>query len=145
MLVKFSSIAVMVFLILFSSFKVFGQLELPKSSDGDYSTVLLLNLSNKADSGFSRTYKIPHSITQAVFEVAADTISASDSLIVTLQGSPTGKAEGPWFTIYTLRSGTSGEVLRQYLTNTDRYIRCLYQCKGSAISNDFRCFFTPKR
>lgn len=130
--------------ILIGCIAVVAQAELPKTSEGDYPSVALLNLANKADSGYSKTYKVPYKITQYVFEAAADTITSADSLIVILQCSPTGSAAGPWFNHATWRCGVQGEVFRQVISGAGRYVRCLYQCKGSGIANDFRCYLTPK-
>ncbi len=123
---------------------VFAQYDLPKTSGGDYQTVTLFNLVNKADTAYSAVYKTPYNVTQIIFEGVADTVTASDSLIVVIQGSPTGTVIGPWFTHAVWRCGVLGEANRQIIIGADRYIRALYQCKGSAIANDFRCYITPK-
>lgn len=123
---------------------VFAQIDLPKSNIGDFQSVTLFNAVNKADTGYSAVYRIPFNITQIIFEGVADTVTASDSLIIIIQGSPTGAATGPWFTQGVWRCGTLGEANRQTITASDRYIRVTYLCKGSAIANDFRCYLTPK-
>jgi len=134
-----------IFMVLFLQIIVSAQTELPREASGDYATVTILNLINKADSSSSKVYKVPYNVTQFVFEAVSDTITTADSLIIMLQGSPTGKNDGPWFTYLTWRTGTGGEINKQTVATVDRYVRAVYQCKGSAISNDFRCYLTPKR
>ena len=132
-------------LLIVMQFSVFAQQSLPQTSDGDLTTVPIFNLVNKADSGYSKVYKVPYNVTQLIFEAAADTITSADSLIIIMQGSPTGKTEGPWFNYGVWRTGLSGDTYRFVINPADHFFRGLYQCKGSAIQNDFRCYITPKK
>jgi hypothetical protein len=141
---KLKIISIMAICLFLSGGKEFAQTDLPKSNNGDYQLITLFNAVNKADTGYTAVYKVPFNITQMIFEGVADTVTASDSLIIIIQGSPTGTTTGPWFTQGTWRCGTLGEANRQIISVADRYIRVAYQCKGSAIANDFRCYLTPK-
>jgi hypothetical protein len=86
-------------------------------------------------------YFIPTDVCRVIFWLEADTISASDTLITIVQGSPDLIA---WKTLATFATMTAVGVDRQTSTLTDRYLRVIDTVTGTTIRHYRKVKAIPK-
>jgi hypothetical protein len=118
------------FTLLMVAFVAYPQVSLVKTYQGIYATTTVKAASALTASDTTQYVTVPYGVQALICYVQADTISASDTLNITIQGSLDGVKWKTDSTFAEIRAAGTGTVV---LSNPSPYIRFIEAVTGTSI------------